>query len=259
MISRILLLGFGLGLSLGCLCDARADDKPEEDHAGITLSADYVTEYVFRGVTRQAEGFQPAIEAHYGDFRVGVWSSIANGKESEAFADEINFYAGHGWDLGDQIKAELGAILYHYPQSGDLWEIGDDEAGTVEVYGALDFDTLLSPSLTGFYDIQLETVTLEASVSHTLLTINPLSLELSMTGGGVEASGASGLDYFYGRGAVSLYLDVTDKASIYGRAHYGFSSEDTFLDTSFDLEDPNTLSDPTGEGAWLLVGVSSTF
>lgn len=247
----------GLLVFTSCNSDALAEDA--EDKAAITISADYVTDFVFRGVTRQGEAIQPAIEAKYGDFRLGAWSSIASGDESEAFADEINFYAGYGWDLGDLIGGEIGAIVYHYPQSGEPWDIGADEASTIEVYGALDFDTILSPSLAGYYDVQLETVTAELSIAQPLFTIKPVTLELSAAGGGVEASGSLGLDYYYGKTSATLYLDVTEKASIYARANYGYSSEDTFLDTSFNLDDPDTLGDPKNNGAWFLVGVSSTF
>ncbi len=252
MIYRYLALLSGLAL-FSQSGSATADD------ASITITADYVSEYVFRGVTLAGEAIQPAVEANYGPWTLGVWSSFAIGGESEAFADEIDFYIGYGWELGDIGAGEVGATLYHFPQSGGVFDVGAAEAGTVELFGSLDFDMFLAPNLSAFYDIHLETVTLEATLSQTILNIDPFSLEVSANVGGVEASGQSSLDYAYGKLSTTLYLDVTDKAAIYAGASYGASSADTFLDTNFDLSDPDTLSDPTDQSTWFTFGLSSTF
>ncbi len=231
----------------------------QADDASVTLSADYVTEYVFRGVTLGAEAFQPAIEAKYGPWTAGVWASVAVGEEAEAFANEIDFYLGLGWELGDMIDGEIGATLYHYPQSGGVFDFGAQEASTAEFFGSLTFDTFLSPRLTAFYDMHVETITLEADITHAFDVFGPITFETSLEGGLVEASGGAGLDYFYTTLAGTLFFDVTDKAAIYAGAYYGNSSKDTFLDTNFDLSDPATLSDPRDQSLWAKVGVSSTF
>lgn len=231
----------------------------DEDITSITISAEYATEYVFRGVTRQGEAIQPAIEAKYGDLRIGAWGSLAIGSESEAFVDEIDLYAGFSWDLGDRVKGEIGGILYHYPQLGSIDEIDVDEAGTVEVFGTLDFDVFLSPKLSAFYDVHLETVTVQADISRSLFMIKPVTFEVFGNIGGVESSGSESLDYLYGRTGLTAYIDVTEKAYLFGSAFFGVSSEDTFLDTNFDLSDPDTLADPKDNSAWFKFGVSSTF
>jgi len=246
------LLGLGLGLSLTPSI-ANATD------ASVTLTAEYVTEYVFRGVTLAGEAVQPSIEASFGSLTAGVWSSFALGEEKDAFADEVDFYINSQWELTDFVSGEIGATLYHFPDFGGVFDVGVDEgdASTVEIYGGLDFDVPLSPTLTGYYDFHLKTVTLETSLTYSLSIIDNLMIEASVNAGLVEAS--EGINYQYGKLSAKAFFDVTDNAAFFAGAHYGLSSTDTFLDTSFDLADPETLSDPTQNSTWFSVGVTSTF
>jgi len=225
--------------------------------ASITLTGEYVSEYVFRGVTFAGQAFQPSAEASYGKFTAGVWASIALGEESEVFADEVDFYASLGWDLSESVSGELGGILYHFPQLGGVFDIGEDEAGTVEVYGALDFDVLLSPSLAAYYDIHLDTLTLEASTKYGVEITDDVLFEVSLDGGLVEAN--EGLNYQYGKLSGTTFYDLLDYVTIYGSFNYGVSSKDTFADISFNLSDPATLSDPTDKSTWFKVGLTTTF
>lgn len=247
-----MLLSLGLGLSLIPSTASAVD-------ASVTLTADYVTEYVFRGVTLAGEALQPSIEVSFRNLSAGIWSSFAMGEEKDAFADEIDFYITSRWELTDFVSGEIGATLYHFPDSGGLFDVGTEEgdASTAEIYGGLDFDVPLSPTMSGYYDFNLKTVTLESSLTYSLSLIDNLMLEGSVSAGLVEAS--EGINYQYGKLSAKAYLDVTDNAAFYAGAHYGVSSEDTFLDTSFDLSDPTTLSDPTQNSTWYSVGVTTTF
>ena len=246
------LLGLGLALSL----------FPSFTHAkeaSVTLTAEYITEYVFRGVTLAGEAIQPSVEASFGNLTAGVWSSFAIGEEKEVFADEIDFYINSRWELTEFASGELGATLYHFPDLGGLFDVGvdEDDASTVEVYGGLDFDVPFSPTISGYYDFNLKTVTVEGSLTYSLSLIDHVMLEASVNAGLVEAS--EGVNYQYGKLSAKAYLDVTDNAAFFAGAHYGLSSTDTFLDTNFDLSDPTTLEDPTQNSTWFSVGVTSTF
>lgn len=245
---------FGLGLSL-----LLSPSIAHAADASVTITGEYVTEYVFRGVTLAGEAIQPSAEASFRNITVGVWSSFAMGEEKAAFADEVDFYINTGWELTDFVSGEFGATLYHYPQSGGLFDVGSDveDASTVEIYGGLDFDVPLSPSLSGYYDVHLKTVTLESSLTYSLAIIDRLMLEASVNAGLVE--GSEGVNYQYGKISGKTYLDVTDNAAFFAGAYYGLSSKNTFLDTDFDLSDTTTLKDPTKNSAWFSVGVTSTF
>ena len=103
----------------------------------VSVSTDYVTEYVFRGVTLAGEAFQPGVEISVGNFTAGVWASVAVGGESVFFGDEIDIYAGYAFDVSETVSADVGVTLYHYPQAGGLFDIGANDAGTLEVYSSL--------------------------------------------------------------------------------------------------------------------------
>ena len=93
-----------------------------------------------------------------GNFTAGVWASVAVGEESVFFGDEIDIYAGYAFDVSETISADVGVTLYHYPQLGGLFDIGANDAGTLEVYGSLGFDAPLAPSVTAYYDFQLRSI-----------------------------------------------------------------------------------------------------
>lgn len=203
--------------------------------ADWSLSTDFVGEYVFRGVTLGAESIQPGVEVSFDNgFTVGVWGSTGVGEQSIVNGDEIDFYAGYGFDLTDTISADVGATLYHYPQLGNVFEVGADEAGTFEVYGGLGFDAPLAPSLYAYYDTTLETFTLEGGVEKSFaISSSPASFDLSASAGLVEPDEGDG--YNYGSVSAALSYAITEAASGYIGLTGVVSSEDTLYDTDFDL------------------------
>ena len=223
----------------------------------FSASTEYVSKYVFRGTALAGEAIQPGMEVSSGNFTAGVWSSVAVGEESNSFGDEIDVYASYSDSISEKVDYEVGATLYHYPQFGGLLDIGANEAGTVEVYGGLSFDTPLAPSVTAYYDANLNTTTLEGGLSHALPLSQKTSLELSAQAGMVESE--SSTDYQYGALRGSFNYAVSENATLFTSANYGLSSENTFADTSFDPANPATLSAPKKSGAWFTLGVSSSF
>lgn len=248
------LSSFLLGVLFGVQTQAQATE------ASVNLSAEYTSEYVFRGITFSGEAIQPAVEASLGGITIGAWSSLAIGDDQDVFTDQVDLYINSSWELSDFLTGEIGATLYHFPDSGGLFDIGsdDEDASTVELYGGLDFDILLSPSVTAFYDIHLETITVEGSAQYDISILTDLIFRASVTAGLVEAE-TGGLDYQYGRLSIKSFYDVTDRASLFAGFHYGLSSEDTFLDTDFNLEDINSLQDPRKTSTWFSVGVTTQF
>ena len=84
---KIALLPFALPLLLlGASTYAFAGDD-----LSVSVSTDYVSKYVFRGVALAGGAFQPGAEVSVGNFTAGVWASVASGEESIVFADEIGF------------------------------------------------------------------------------------------------------------------------------------------------------------------------
>ena len=204
-------------LLLGSAALLAATAAPMAAQAGdvsVSTSIDYVSEYVFRGVSFESEAIQPGVEVGLGDFSAGVWISTGLGADSLADTDEIDFYAGYSFSLSDLISSSVGATWYHFPDGGD----------TFEVSLGLAFDTVLAPSVTAYYDFELEAFTLEGGVGHSFAAGEKSSFDLGLTAGLVDGDGFS---YEYGLASASLGYGFTDDVSAYIGANYSVSSEDT--------------------------------
>jgi len=148
----------------------------------VSTSIDYVSEYVFRGVSFARGAVQPGISISKDNFTVGVWTSAAIGEASVVAGDEIDVYASYGFNVSDTISASVGATIYHFPDvPGSLFDFGG--ASTLEFNGGLSFNTPLSPSVTAYYDVDLEAFTLEGGVSHSVPVAEKTNLNLGLTAG----------------------------------------------------------------------------
>ncbi len=223
----------------------------------VSTSIDYVSEYVFRGVSFARGAVQPGIEISKGGFTAGVWTSAAIGEASAIAGDEIDVYAGYSWDVSEVINADIGATIYHFPDvDGSLFDFGD--ASTFELYGGLNFGTALSPSIYAYYDLDLDAFTLEGGLSHSVATSDKTSLDLGVTAGLVTADG--GGDYEYGLGSVSYSYAFSDDVSAYIGANYSLSSERTLNFRSFATPDGTPFSATTDKDLfWTGIGFAAGF
>ncbi len=225
----------------------------------FSLSADYVTEYVFRGATAAGEAFQPGAELAFGDFTAGVWASIAVGEESIVFNDEIDFYASYSLAPTETISLDVGATLYHYPQSGGVLDIGTGagDASTLEFFGTMGFAAPLEPSFTLYYDVTLETLTMEGSAGYSFPISEKTSFDLGAVAAHVAVSGAG--DYTYGTLSGALSFALNETSSFYVSANFGISSNDTFADIDFDPANPFSIGPSRDNSFWMGIGFSSGF
>lgn len=203
----------------------------------VSTSIDYVTEYVFRGVSFEAEAIQPGVEVSVGNFTAGTWISTGLGEDSLADTDEIDFYASYGFDLSDMVSASVGATLYSFPDASD----------SLEFSAGLAFNTALSPAVTAYYDIDLEAFTLEGSVGHSFPMSDKTSFDLGLTAGLVDGDG---FNYEWGHATAALGYAFTDDVSAYVGANYVISSENT-LDFTDSLDEDNLL--------YFAVGIAAGF
>lgn len=230
-------------LLLGSAVLLTATAAPMAAQAGdvsVSTSIDYVSEYVFRGVSFESEAIQPGVEVAVGDFAAGVWVSTGLGSDSLADTDEIDFYAGYSFSISDLISSSVGATWYHFPDGGD----------TFEASLGLAFDTVLAPSVTAYYDFELEAFTLEGGLGHSLPVGEKTSFDLGITAGLVDGDGFS---YEYGLASASLGYGFTDDVSAYIGANYSLSSEDT-LDFSEILQGGGE-----SDLFWVGIGVGAGF
>lgn len=239
--------------SVALLAATAAPISAQAQDISVSTSIDYVSEYVFRGVSFARGAVQPGIEVSAGDFSVGVWTSAAIGEASAAAGDEIDVYASYGFALSDVISGSVGATIYHFPDvPGSLFDFGD--ASTLEFSAGLAFDTALAPSVTAYYDVDLEAFTLEGGIGHSLPVGDKTSLDLGLTAGLVTADG--GGDYEYGQASASFGYGFTDDVSAYVGANYALSSVDSL---NFKLDGNGDAFTDSDNKLWFGVGVAAGF
>lgn len=218
-----------------------------------TVSVDYVSEYVFRGVSYQRGAVQPGIELGKGGFTIGVWSSVAMGETSAASIDELDVYGGYSWDVSDTISAGVGFTVYHFPDTpGGLFDFGG--ASTFEINAGLDFDTVLAPSIYGYYDFDLEAFTVEGGLSQSFELAEKTSLDLGVTAAFVTADG--GGDYQYGLASAGIGYALSDNVGASIGANYSISSENTLR---FKVDGNGNGFTAEDDLLWFGVGVAAEY
>ena len=193
------------------------------EDVSVSTSVDYVSDYVFRGVSLADSAVQSGVEASLGAFTAGAWFSTGVGDTSITAGDEIDLYASYSFSLSDLVSTDVGITYYHYPQGGSLFETDGGGAGTYEIYTSFGFDLPLSPSASAYYDLTLKAFTLEGGVSHSIPTSDKTSFDLGASVGLVDGDGFS---YEYGSASASLGYSLTDDVSVYLGATYALNSDD---------------------------------
>ena len=254
---KILLTTAALGLSIATSTTANAGVL---DGVSVSASTDYVSEYVFRGVSFANTAVQPGIEASVGNFTVGTWASVGLGDSSPAADDEIDVYASYGQNITDKLSGSVGFTIFHFPGLGsDLFDFGG--ASSFEAFVGLSYDTLLAPSLTGYYDFNLDTFTLEGSIGHSFAVADKTSFDLGLTGGFVTVDDADG--YEWATATASVGYAFSDNASIYVGGNFSVNSEDLldFPDANVESDGSITDIDLGGDDTlfWVGTGFSTSF
>jgi len=184
-------------------------------HAALSMSTDmtFATEYIFRGIKLADNTFQPAIEASIDDFYIGIWGAVPTEKRnSMGYSDEWDFYAGYGFDLSDNLRLDLGATYYYYPK--------EDLDDTFEAFVGLNWNLDgWTPSIYGYYDLDLKTWTAETSLGYSIPLANAgVSLDLRGHLGYVIPDEAD--DYWYYGASMVVPYQINNTASVSAGVHY---------------------------------------
>lgn len=237
---KILISTAAFGAMLASATTASADD------ISISASVDYVSEYVFRGVSFANTAVQPGVELSASGFTLGAWASAGLGETSAVADDEIDIYGGYGLNITDTISASAGFTIFHFPQSGSLFDFGG--GSSFEINAGLALDTILSPALTGYYDFNLDAFTLEGSVGHGFAIAENTSFDLGVTAGFVTGDSS----YEWATGSASVGYSFSDIASAYVGANFSINSED-----NLDFDAAGNTTDDTL--FWVGTGISTSF
>jgi hypothetical protein len=167
---------------------------------------------------------------------VGGWSSIDIGKYDDPNKDfsegggragpdltEFDWYGEFGTSFGS-ASVTLGVTGYVYPNDFGL----TSSSNTIEIYGQLGLGTVLSPSLSAYYDVdKIKGLYLEGSISHDLAISPSFTLTLGALAG---FSAGQGCDL---KGAKVYPVDCTATPS-WNFAENGLTHVDLSLGTSFN-------------------------
>ena len=142
---------------------------------GVDATLDFNSKYIWRGQNLVDDWvFQPGASTTFGGFTLGVWGNMdmTNENDEEWNFTEIDYYADYSGDLAEGIGYSLGFIYYAFPQGTN---------DTQEVYGGLNFDTILSPSVTWYYDCDEANGSYVAfGLGHSLELSEDLALDLGL-------------------------------------------------------------------------------
>ena len=99
--------------------------------AQISLGADFVSRYVWRGVDfGESFSIQPALTFGASGFEIGAWASYSISQDGSG-ANEHDIWAGYTVDLSDGASLSLGITDYYFPSPGGIpfSDFDDDGSG----------------------------------------------------------------------------------------------------------------------------------
>src|SRR5690606_34897306 len=204
-------------------CGGLALALPADILVGSELK--YASRYVFRGVERDGNSFQPTIEASLGDFYGGLWANLPT-KDRGA---EIRYYAGlAATSPGLEFATfDLGATVYHFPDSGS--------DRTHEFYAGALFPALGRPDLRGslyyFYDVDIRSHVGEGAVTYAWSLEGwalPAALEFTAKAGAAGGSRIKTESFHYYGGSIELPFSISGFSTITPGFHYSTAEKYRF-------------------------------
>ncbi len=141
-----------LALTLGCaICAVCALVGPAvaQDEFGVTIGADLVSDYIWRGQVRNDDGaIQPWACLKVDSFTAKVWGSLDlddQPNDAQWEFTEVRFLGSYAIPIGS-YTLDVGAIYYNYPNT--------ESGNTFEVFGTFTFTgVIFDPYVSLYYDL----------------------------------------------------------------------------------------------------------
>jgi len=200
---------------LGLLALAAASSAQSEDYT-LSLDLTFDTKYVFRGAQLADNVFHPSIEFGKGDFYAGLWAAqpIENRGFPENWEDEVDFYLGQGWAIGERTSVDVGAAYYYFPKGDSRFEpyVGL----THEISG-------VAASFYLYRDLDIDATTSEGSARYSIPLGARTSVDLGAHLGLLNVDDV-GKYLYYGADAIFPY-QLKENAVLSFGVHYSDSDE----------------------------------
>lgn len=179
-----------------CLAAPAAMAAQDETLLSTSVSAAFMSKYIWRGQLLSDDyAFQSSVGVTYGNLSASLWGNMqmTDYREFHALGEKADSgeFSEYDWTLGyadkvpgvDCLKYSVGAIYYYFPSL-------TDDGDTMEVYAGLGLDTVLSPTVTLYRDIDEGDCSYVAfSLSHSIEKIVELSSDMPV---GMTASASIG-------------------------------------------------------------------
>lgn len=193
----------------------------EEPKASGFASVDTMSNYVWRGIKLSNSWVvQPSVGIAYGDFSANVWANYDKDAVGSEF-NEVDFTVSYSKSLGN-FTLGGGYILYTF----------DGYQDTQEVFASLAYDTLLSPTLTVYYDFdEGQGAFVTASVAHEFALPKDINLSLGALASynikngimGLDSDGDKFSDFYNAELSTALTIPVTNAISVTPKMTYSFA------------------------------------
>ena len=182
----------------------------------INVDLTFDTKYVFRGTQLAEDVFHPSVEFAQGDFYAGIWAAqpIENRGTPEEWTDEVDFYVGRGWALGEKTSLDIGAAHYYFPTGED---------STEPFIGLTREIRNVAASVYLYRDLDLDVTTSEGSVRYSLPLSGKTSLDLGAHFGLIDGDNFE--KYLYYGSDVVFPVQLKENAVFSFGVHYGDSDE----------------------------------
>ncbi len=218
--------------------------------ADVTVGADAVSSYVWRGITLNKDAvIQPSLAAeHESGFAIEVWANFDLGDDDGTYAErefsEIDFDVSYTVDL-DPVSLTVGYIEYTFPAAPIVSvEEGDVDFATAdrEIYVSVGTEVVpgLGLDLTVYQNLATSDGTYAVlGAEYGLEVIDGVSLALngSVAYGakGITAGGKSGWhDYLIG---LTAEMEIVEDVSVSAFVNYVGSLDSDVLPSEFVRED----------------------
>ena len=170
--------------------------------AGNSASIGYASDYFYRGVQKAEESIQASLMLSHSVGSLDGSFHICSNQAVESGTDSYHIGAGLGTSFADGLLSAYAGINHFEDLPG---------SSLAEAEVKVSFDTLLSPSVSVFRDLDDSLYTYELGVCHTLKT-DIVDVLLCGSYGNTETTANSDTDY-YGAGA-SISKDLSETASL---------------------------------------------
>ncbi|RMG00170.1 MAG: hypothetical protein D6726_11735 [Nitrospirae bacterium] len=209
----------------------------EKPDVSGSASVGVFSNYVWRGQKlSNAYVIQPSVGITYNGFGVSLWSNIDSDFGDEMEITETDLTIDYAFDI-DKFSLDTGLIYYGLEGAAD----------TAEIYASVSYDTLLSPSLTLYYDIdEGDGGFLVFSIGHSFSLPKDISLSLGASASvnldnevmGYDSGGDTFTNFYNGELSASLSIPVTGSITLEPMIAYSFplsnDAEDAIMGISDD-------------------------